>query len=1051
VLLPLLLVVGLVVVAVVVVRNRSQSEDLSVPGHAQAPRKSWLGSQVLPQSGKGGRDGTNSFLANSEWLKGLVTPKIELPPLVPTKTKKAPPSTLEPAEPAIKRPIRDPAAEEHLYGQALKTAQQALANEDFDGAVTWFGIALQIRTTDEALQGLRLAEQRRLVALAQAQALKEKRAREQKLALYTKFMRRGQLSRHLREYEPALTSFGEALKVFPEDVNALEAIAQTKEERDRWAVVLQRKAERAQLDAERSQEARLKREYHEYREAMSTGWQAMRQGKEQLALRSFGQALSLRPQDEDAQDGWTSAVRLRDYKRLLEEWRAEQQRLRDQEERARKEELVREQSYKKFMQAGTEAFGRRRYQEAMGSFLQALELWPDDPDAKEGWRTAREARDKAREAQEAREREQAEERAQRAAVAAKKLEQFRAEQSLIQKQQEAYLRAASIRQFLLDSELALANGRYSDAMTLLDRVGTMQPGHPALANLRQQAQEGQQRWLEARQKAKEVAEARAKVVAEAARKKLEQAQRLREEQEARLERQRRAQAYERLFKEGKQALDGRSYDAAVDLLNAAKRLNGKDPALAAMIDKAEQQREKDRQAREAAKAKRDQELADAEREARRRKEEAARLQEERRLREEKTRKARAYERFLTDGRLALSKGEVGKALTLFGQARNLRPDDPELANLIQQGQRRQEEERARRAEVEKRLAQERAVRLAKLRAEREEREREERQRTAAARAKRRAENYLLAMKQGSEALGRKQYLVAIAAYNEALTLQPGDDPASNGLRQAREAHEQLQAEARLKAQKQQEEFERKREQARARRLAEEFDQFLTYGRTAMAKNRFESAIHAFSEALKRKPGDEKTLAYLTEAQQGLAKANEEVAAAEQRRQEQRAALEAQQKALAQARAEARAKAAAPKPKPVPIDHRRKLLAMTRAAIELGRLEAASAALGALKKLVPEDEALPRLEQDLDLTHKIMKADRETARKLERQKALDAFPLSATEQQDLREAKVALHLESGRAQLAAGRQPEAAREFEAILRMVPDHAEATAGLKKARGE
>ena len=43
------------------------------------------------------------------------------------------------------------------------------------------------------------------------------------------------------------------------------------------------------------------------------------------------------------------------------------------------------------------------------------------------------------------------------------------------------------------------------------------------------------------------------------------------------------------------------------------------------------------------------------------------------------RKARDYERFLIDGKLALAKGDVETALAQFSQARNVRADDPELA------------------------------------------------------------------------------------------------------------------------------------------------------------------------------------------------------------------------------------------------------------------------------------------------------------------------------------------------------------------------------------
>ncbi len=92
-----------------------------------------------------------------------------------------------------------------------------------------------------------------------------------------------------------------------------------------------------------------------------------------------------------------------------------------------------------------------------------------------------------------------------------------------------------------------------------------------------------------------------------------------------------------------------------------------------------------------------------------------------------------------------------------------------------------------------------------------------------------------------------------------------------------------------------------------------------------------------------------------------------------------------------------------------------------------------------------------LEQSLELARKIVQADEETARRLARQELLTTFPLAARERQEIQQAKVALHLEAGRRLLDEGRRAEAAREFEAVLRLVPDHPAARADLEKSRAQ
>jgi hypothetical protein len=66
-----------------------------------------------------------------------------------------------------------------------------------------------------------------------------------------------------------------------------------------------------------------------------------------------------------------------------------------------------------------------------------------------------------------------------------------------------------------------------------------------------------------------------------------------------------------------------------------------------------------------------------------------------------------------------------------------------------------------------------------------------------------------------------------------------------------------------------------------------------------------------------------------------------------------------------------------------------------------------------------------------------------------QAALKLLPGDARAAAALRSAEFALHMEEGQKHLQAGRNAEAAREFEAALRLAPGNREAQDALNRAR--
>ncbi len=800
------------------------------------------------------------------------------PSLRPLLGEEGPPVVIPPKpRPGKQPPVRPRVeSEDELYRAALKTAGDALAGQHFEQAITWYKIAGKIRTGDEVVQGLFLAEQGRLEAHARAEARSKQREQEKRLALYGQWMLSGQSARSLGEFDRAITAFTEALKLFPEDVHAGELLVQTKQKRDR-------PTELARLADDRNQDATAQEKGAQYRSALQAGWESMRLGKFAAAKSSFAYALTLRPEDSEANTGLGNALEHYKVKKWQEERREEEQWQRHREELAREEEKQKAKEYQTFLALGRQAQEQRRPGEALGLFIQALEARPDDPTALSLRDEALEARDRLFAQREREEKKRAEAQALAAAVAAQKLERLRLEQAVLKKEEDGRRKAAEFRQFLIDGQLALAGGKFADALALLDRAGALQPDDPAVRALQQEASKRKGEPDTARQQLKEIIAAQALAREESARRKLEKRQLLLAEQAAKEQEQRRAATYKRFLENGKRAFDQHAFADAADQFTAALRVRPGDAPTAGLLEKARQQSEAHLKAIAAKKEERERQLATAAKEAQQKKEALDRARAEQQAQAQAARKVREFEQFLIDGRLALSKGKTDTALGLFAKARKLQPDDPGLAGLLEQAHQRQEKVRTAQAEKAKLQAREDARREEQRQLARAKKEQQDKDRRAEQSARQRSEDYKNALKHGLAALAQGKPRSALVAFREALLLRPGDDEAGAGLRQAEQDDARLLADAQQKATEQEQERQRLLAQQKARRLAGEYDQFMKYGQEALLKGRLDAAAGAFTEALQRVPADAEAEAGLTRARGLLARANEAAAQAAQER------------------------------------------------------------------------------------------------------------------------------------------------------------------------
>lgn len=570
------------------------------------------------------------------------------------------------------------------------------------------------------------AARQRAEKLAAARSEAERRAQEQqKQRAYDELLGKGQTAVQQGNYPQAIQLLQSAVALKPNGP-ATQALAQAKAKADEAARVkaaqekaAKEAAERRQREAElararqqveedkkkraaeelarrKAQEARDQAAYNQY---LGEGRQLLAQGKPDAALARFQSARQIQATDEvkklitQAQDqiiqAQKKAVAARGAAEAEQRKKAEeQQRVAEAEKRKKAEEQQRAAEVQRLVKEGQTALAAKQFDKASNAFGQAAKLMPGNAEAQAGLAQTEKARQES-------------------------LAQSR-------RQQEDQARLAKYRTALETGRAHLAAKRYDAAVASLTEATKLNPGDPAAAAALKEAEAG-----------------RAASQAEAAR------------QQARKQT---ADAYQKWMADGRAALAGQRYDAAIQAFREAQKLQPADPAAAAALKQAEQARDGARTAADAA--------------ARQKQEEAQRAERVRQL--------------LAAGRSALSAQQFDAAAKAFADARQLAPADPNVTRALQD------------------LDQARKTAAANAEAEK----------------KKRLQEYQQAMTTGRQMLAARRFDEAAKAFTEAGRLQPGDPQAAAMLREVDKARAAGQAQAAQEAEarrRQQEEQARRNE------------------------------------------------------------------------------------------------------------------------------------------------------------------------------------------------------------------------------------------------
>lgn len=215
------------------------------------------------------------------------------------------------------------------YQAHMDSGKAALAAKRYQDAIQSFIAAQRVQPTDEAVAN----------ALKQAQdRLKDQEDREKRQAQFAGLMERGNFAMRNRRYDTAVTSFEGALKLFPDDREARQALQE---------------ANKAKKQAR-----------SEFNKLMAQANQAMQNQRIEEAARAYAGASALFPDD------MTAARMVKQVDRLLESLQTNQA------------------AYVRFVTQGGLALRTGRYADAARAYADALRIVPNDPEAILGLREA---------------------------------------------------------------------------------------------------------------------------------------------------------------------------------------------------------------------------------------------------------------------------------------------------------------------------------------------------------------------------------------------------------------------------------------------------------------------------------------------------------------------------------------------------------------------------------------------------------------------------------------------------------------------------------------
>jgi tetratricopeptide (TPR) repeat protein len=317
------------------------------------------------------------------------------------------------------------------YRTHIEAAQAAMSAQRYGDAVREYLAAQRVLPNDPAaVQGQAAAEKQ----LANVQDLDKRKAE------FTRLMERGQDARKNRRFEEALQAFEAAGRLFSSEREPVQAAAEVRKLRD---------------------EARA-----DYNRLMTQGDLALRAQRIEEAIRSFQEAAKVLPGDEAA------AKALRTAEGFLNDVQAARV------------------AYFRFMDQGTAALRNGRSLEAVRCFAEALRLVPGDVDATRGLAEAQAAADQdARRLKDFTRLLDVANRALRARQWGDAIKAFNDALNLYpdDPQAAAGLSKARYGQAMADGQAALVAKRYADAITAFEKALAEVPGDLTASTLLRQA------------------------------------------------------------------------------------------------------------------------------------------------------------------------------------------------------------------------------------------------------------------------------------------------------------------------------------------------------------------------------------------------------------------------------------------------------------------------------------------------------------------------------------------------------------------------------------
>lgn len=249
------------------------------------------------------------------------------------------------------------------FDQAMSQGDLARANQRWEEALRLYLDAERMYPENDAAARARLTLQK---GLDDAQAAR---------FAYIRFMNEGTLAMVDRRYIDAVRAFGEALRLFPNDVDAAAKLQDAK----------------VKLDLEIRKRA-------DFDKLMQTGTTALSQRKYDQAVRAFTDALRLYPDSDDANAGLhkaSYALHMNDgnnalnARRFPDAIKAFEDALKDTPGDDKASTGLKKAKYGQAMADGAAAFNAKRYKDAIAAYQEALRVMPNDLAATGALKTAR--------------------------------------------------------------------------------------------------------------------------------------------------------------------------------------------------------------------------------------------------------------------------------------------------------------------------------------------------------------------------------------------------------------------------------------------------------------------------------------------------------------------------------------------------------------------------------------------------------------------------------------------------------------------------------------